>query len=209
MNATKPIYPRKLGPRPVVARAPIVVAGERLNDDASILARIASGEMAALGELYDRHHAAVRRLLVRAIGDADEADDLVHTTFLAVPRAAASFDPQRPCRAWLFGIAVRMMRRHRAASARWTRMLGRFRNVLHTGTRDPESIATARVDLGKVELALETMSEPKRLVLIMAELEGMSCEEIALALDIPIGTVWTRLHHARRGLAAAIPKELP
>jgi RNA polymerase sigma-70 factor (ECF subfamily) len=208
MNATRPIYPRKLGPRPVVARDSSPAAAERPNDDAAILARIAGGEMAALGELYDRHHAAVRRLLVRAIGDADEADDLVHSTFLVVPRAAASFDPRRPCRAWLFGIAVRMMRRHRAAGARWARMLGRFRDVLHTGTRDPESIVSARVDLGKVEVALAGMSEPKRLVLIMAELEGLSCDEIALALDIPIGTVWTRLHHARRGLAAAIPKEL-
>jgi RNA polymerase sigma-70 factor (ECF subfamily) len=180
----------------------------RSSEDALALARLAGGDMAALGELYDRHHAAVRGFLSRTVGDADEAEDLVHSTFLAVPKAAASFDPSRPCRAWLFGIAVRMMRRQRAAGARWTRMLTRFRDVLNPSADDPERIVSARRDLSRVEEALYGMSEAKRVVLIMAEVEGMSCEQIAEVLNIPVGTVWTRLHHARRGLSAAVaPKE--
>jgi RNA polymerase sigma-70 factor (ECF subfamily) len=180
----------------------------RASEDAQALARLAGGDMAALGELYDRHHAAVRGFLSRATGDADEAEDLVHATFLAVPKAASSFDPTRPCRAWLFGIAVRMMRRQRAAGARWTRMLTRFREVLSPSAEDPERIVSARRDLSRVEEALYEMSEAKRVVLIMAEVEGMSCEQIAEVLNIPVGTVWTRLHHARRGLSAAVaPKE--
>jgi RNA polymerase sigma-70 factor (ECF subfamily) len=180
----------------------------RASEDAQALARLAGGDMSALGELYDRHHAAIRGFLSRATGDPDEAEDLVHSTFLAVPKAASSFDPSRPCRAWLLGIAVRMMRRHRAAGARWTRVLSRFREVLNPAADDPERVVSARRDLSKVEEALYGMSEAKRVVLIMAEVEGMSCEQIAEVLDIPVGTVWTRLHHARRGLTAAIaPKE--
>jgi RNA polymerase sigma-70 factor (ECF subfamily) len=159
--------------------------------------------------LYDRHHAAVRGFLTRALGDADEAEDLVHATFLALPKAASSFDPTRPCRAWLFGIAVRMMRRQRAAGARWTRVLTKFREVLSPSSEDPERIVSARHDLNRVEDALSGMSEAKRVVLIMAEVEGMSCEEIAGVLDIPVGTVWTRLHHARRGLTAAVATKEP
>jgi RNA polymerase sigma-70 factor (ECF subfamily) len=181
----------------------------RASEDAQALARLASGDMEALGELYDRHHAAVRGFLTRALGDADEAEDLVHATFLALPKAASSFDPTRPCRAWLFGIAVRMMRRQRAAGARWTRVLTKFREVLSPSSEDPERIVSARHDLNRVEDALSGMSEAKRVVLIMAEVEGMSCEEIAGVLDIPVGTVWTRLHHARRGLTAAVATKEP
>lgn len=193
---------------PADSRTAKVQEVARASEDAQALARLAGGDMAALGELYDRHHAAVRGFLARTTGDADEAEDLVHSTFLAVPKAASSFDPSRPCRAWLFGIAVRMMRRQRAAGARWTRMLGRFREVLNPSAGDPERIVSARRDLSRVEEALYAMSEAKRLVLVMAEVEGMSCEQIAETLDIPVGTVWTRLHHARRGLTAAVaPKE--
>jgi RNA polymerase sigma-70 factor, ECF subfamily len=181
----------------------------RATEDAQALARLAAGDMEALGELYDRHHAAIRGFLTRALGDADEAEDLVHATFLALPKAASSFDPGRPCRAWLFGIAVRMMRRQRAAGARWSRMLSKFREVLNPASDDPERIVGARRDLTKVEDALQEMSEAKRVVLIMAEVEGMSCEEIAGVLDIPVGTVWTRLHHARRGLTAAVATKEP
>ena len=55
-----------------------------------------------------------------------------------------------------------------------------------------------------VERALARLSEAKRVTLLMAEVEGLSCDEIAQALEIPIGTVWTRLHAARRELRQAL-----
>src|SRR5882724_10083884 len=93
--------PRILDARPGSpdARTAKVQEVARASEDAQALARLAGGDMAALGELYDRHHAAVRGFLARTVGDADEAEDLVHQTFLAVPKAASSFDPSRPCRA--------------------------------------------------------------------------------------------------------------
>jgi RNA polymerase sigma factor (sigma-70 family) len=81
--------------------------------------------------------------------------------------------------------------------------LGRFFAVLSAlkssseTFRDPRPALHARTD---VERALAQLSEAKRVTLLMAEVEGMSCAEIASALKVPIGTVWTRLHAARREL---------
>jgi RNA polymerase sigma-70 factor (ECF subfamily) len=70
-----------------------------------------------------------------------------------------------------------------------------------TSYRDPRPMLNARTD---VERALAQLSEAKRLTVLMAEVEGMSCAEIATTLDVPIGTVWTRLHAARRELRQAL-----
>jgi RNA polymerase sigma-70 factor (ECF subfamily) len=55
--------------------------------------------------------------------------------------------------------------------------------------------------------ALERLSEPKRIVLLLAETEGLSSDDIAAALHIPVGTVWTRLHHARRDLRRLLGRD--
>jgi RNA polymerase sigma-70 factor, ECF subfamily len=175
--------------------------------DADAMRRLARGEIGALGEIYDRHHEAIRRFIARATGSLHDADDLVHTTFLTLPKIAASFDESRSCRAWLLGIAARVLRKHRATGARLARALLRFRQTTPLATPDPERALAARRELSRLERALLAMSEAKRVVLIMAEVEGLSCEEIASALEIPIGTVWTRLHHARRALEAALLPE--
>jgi RNA polymerase sigma-70 factor (ECF subfamily) len=73
-------------------------------------------------------------------------------------------------------------------------------------TPDPCLALEARSTLELVAAALADMSAPKRVVILMSEVEGMSCDEIARALDIPIGTVWTRLFAARRDLRAAVPE---
>jgi RNA polymerase sigma factor (sigma-70 family) len=168
--------------------------------DADIMARLARGEIGALGELYDRHRAAVDRFIVRVIGDAEDVDDLVHVTFLAAAKSAERYDGRASCRPWLIGIAAQMIRRRRTA-------FGRFLDVIvaRFGQRatsvDPRVALEARTDIAK---ALARLTEAKRLTLVMAEVEGMSCEEIAAATAVPIGTVWTRLHAARKEMRAAL-----
>lgn len=172
--------------------------------DALAMRRLARGEVDALGELYDRHQAAVRRFATRMTRSSDDGDDLVHATFLAAMKTAASFDPARSCRAWLLGITARLVQRQRSTLARWTRLLTGFRVAEPPWTRDPESMLGEREGL---ERGLSCLSPAKRSVLLMAEVEGLSGDEIASALGIPVGTVWTRLHHARRELMAALGEE--
>jgi RNA polymerase sigma-70 factor (ECF subfamily) len=173
------------------------VVGQPSDPDA--LRKLAAGEIGALGELYDRHHEAVRRFVVRATADAEDVDDLVHATFLAAAKCAERYDGRPSCRPWLIGIAAQLLRRRRQSFGRFLAVLSSLR--VRATASDPRSALQARSDL---ERALVRLSEAKRLTLLMAEVEGLSCAEIAAALEIPIGTVWTRLHAARRELRRAM-----
>ena len=168
--------------------------------DPDVLRRLAEGETGALGELYDRHQEPVRRFLSRATADAEDVDDLVHATFLAAARSAGRYDGRPSSRAWLIGIAAQLLRRRRRAFARLLAVLSSLRGARATHA-DPRPMLHARSD---VERALATISEPKRVTFLMAEVEELSCAEIAAVLGIPIGTVWTRLHAARRELRQAL-----
>ena len=162
--------------------------------DASALARVARGEVGALGELYDRHAAALLRFALRSVGPHD-AEDIVQGTFERVAKVAGSYVGRSTnARPWLFGIAVRIMRERRRSFARLTRAL------LHLDP-EPSTVASDETN-GDLQKGLAKLREPKRVVLLLAEVEGFTCEEIATMLEIPIGTVWTRLHHARRELRA-------
>ena len=168
--------------------------------DPDTLRRLAGGEIGALGELYDRYQEPVRRFVARATCDAEDVDDLVHATFLAAAKSAARYDGRPSCRPWLIGIAAQLVRRRRQSFGRFLAVLSSLRGV-RPSAADPRPALQARSD---VEWALGRISSAKRITLLMAEVEGLSCPEIAAALGVPIGTVWTRLHAARRELRRAL-----
>jgi RNA polymerase sigma factor (sigma-70 family) len=167
--------------------------------DSDILCQLAGGEIDALGELYDRYQEPIRRFVARATRDAEDVDDLVHATFLAAAKSAGRYDGRPSCRPWLIGIAAQLLRRRRQSLGRFLGVLSSLR--VRATTADPRPALQARSD---VERALDGISAAKRITLLMAEVEGLSCAEIAAALGIPIGTVWTRLHAARRELRRAL-----
>ena len=162
--------------------------------DPEILRQLAGGEIGALGELYDRYQEPIRRFVARATCDAEDVDDLVHATFLAAAKIAARYDGRPSCRPWLIGIAAQLLRRRRQSFGRFLAVLSSLRAV-RPSAADPRPALQARSD---VEWALVRISAVKRITLLMAEVEGLSCPEIAAALGVPLGTVWTRLHAARR-----------
>jgi RNA polymerase sigma-70 factor (ECF subfamily) len=168
--------------------------------DADILRQLANGEIDALGELYDRYQEPIRCFVARATSDAEDVDDLVHSTFLAAAKSAWRYDGRPSCRPWLIGIAAQLLRRRRQSFGRFLAVLSSLRGVRATAA-DPRPAMQARSD---VETALVRISAAKRITLLMAEVEGLSCAEIAAALGVPIGTVWTRLHAARRELRRAL-----
>jgi RNA polymerase sigma factor (sigma-70 family) len=187
------------GPRPATRAAPPL-------SDPELFARLATGQLGALGDLYDRYHAPLRAFVARATGDAHDVDDLVHATFLAAVKSAERYDGRDSCRPWLIGIAAQLLRRRHQSLARLVSVLTSLKHTLHPSA-DPRPALQARTDL---ERALGRLSQAKRTTLLMAEVEGLTCPEIAAALAIPVGTVWTRLHSARqelRELLSATPSE--
>lgn len=171
--------------------------------DPEIMRRLAGGDLSAMGELYDRYQGALRSFVARATRDAEDVDDLVHTTFLAAAKSAARYDGRASCRPWLVGIAAQLIRRRRQTFGRFLAVLTTLRGT-SISSRDPRPALQARADIDR---ALRRITDEKRIALLLAEVEGLSCEEIAMALDVPIGTVWTRLHAARRELREILGAE--
>jgi RNA polymerase sigma-70 factor (ECF subfamily) len=182
-----------------------VVRGVAPNPDPEIMQRLAAGELGALGELYDRYQHPIRRYLARATSDAEDVDDLVHATFLTAAKSAVRYDGSASCRPWLIGIATQLLRRRRRAFGRFFEILSLVGSS-RSASVDPRQSVHARSD---IERALTRLSEAKRITFLMAEVEEMSCAEIASVLEIPIGTVWTRLHAARRELRAVLEEGEP
>jgi RNA polymerase sigma-70 factor (ECF subfamily) len=124
-----------------------------------------------------------------------DADDIVQTVFMRVIRRAASFDSAVPsARPWLFAMTTRVASEHRRSLRRWTATL-----VELAFSRSPARFPAVG-DRHDLERALGRLSPGKRAALLLCEMEGFTCEEVARMLHIPVGTVWTRLHHARREL---------
>jgi RNA polymerase sigma-70 factor (ECF subfamily) len=175
--------------------------------DASALQALSQGQIGALGVLYDRYHSSVSSFVRRATNDSSDVEDVVHATFMTAAKAAGNFDGRQSCRPWLVGIAARLLHRRQRGMSRWARALREL--TVRDGDRftDPHPRLSARDEVKRLSDALERLTEPKRIVLLLAESEGLSSEDIAAALRIPVGTVWTRLHHARRDLRRVLDRE--
>ena len=173
--------------------------------DPDVVRGVAAGDLDALGELYARYARDVWRAVLRVLPDGAYAEDLVHATFMKLPEIAASYDGRASCRNWLCGIAVRLAMRHRRGAGRFQRMLHAFADaVVAQPSANPERNASSAQELMVLERALAKLGEKKRAVFVLVELEELSTEEAARALEIPPATVRTRLFHARRELQAAL-----
>jgi RNA polymerase sigma-70 factor (ECF subfamily) len=173
--------------------------------DPELLRGIAAGDLACLGELYDRHAHGVWRTVSRVLPDSADVEDVVHATFLNLPRIAPSYDGRSECGGWLYGIAVRLSLRHSRGAGRFRRMIASLAYVMTLrGPRDPEQTASDEEEMAIFERALAGLSLKKRAVFVLVEIEGLSSEEAARALEIPAATVRTRLLHARRELRTAL-----
>jgi RNA polymerase sigma-70 factor (ECF subfamily) len=162
--------------------------------DGQALDRVAAGDLGGLGELYDRYAAGLYAF-VRRFAPGEDAEDIVQTVFLRVVDRAASFDARHStARPWLFGIATRVLRERRRSLLRLTRALVAYASEFR---RPSDPSVEVRID---IEPGLARLSAPKRMALLLSEVEGFTSQEIAELLGVPIGTVWTRLHHARREL---------
>jgi RNA polymerase sigma factor (sigma-70 family) len=186
---------------------PMIRRQDPPEDDGVIVARIAGGNLAALGVLHDRHCEAVRRFVLRATSHGADADDLVQETFLTLMRIAGSYDGRPSARAFLVGIAAQLVRQSARKRARWSNALSELGNTIARAVGStPEAKAMATQELAAADAVLNGLSEEKRMVFLMIECEGLSGEEVAAALGIPAATVWTRLHYARLDLRRTLAK---
>lgn len=181
---------------------------ETIEEEARLVARMAAGDLDGLGTLFDRYGDHVRRFVLRlGVRDTD-ADDLVQNTFLGALRSASRFDPEYPVRPWLFGIAAMLVRRYRHSAAR---LASRFRDwtdeALQSQLPAPDGLAEQRQERAHLAQAIERLSPEKREAFTLVVVEGLSGEQAAHALGVPVNTIWTRLHRARRDLRKYLERQ--
>jgi RNA polymerase sigma-70 factor, ECF subfamily len=172
--------------------------------DAALVEAMTRGDRTAMAQLYDRYSSLLLGLAMRIVRDRREAEDLLHDVFLEAWRSAKDFDPKRGrVRTWL---AIRM--RSRALdlqkSARVSRNAGDGGLEVLVDETEAQS-----PDHARVRQALAALGADQRRVLELAYFEGLSCTEIAERIEIPVGTVKSRiaagLERLRGGLLPAAP----
>jgi RNA polymerase sigma factor (sigma-70 family) len=191
----------------LVTSRPLSLAREPVEGDESLMRRVGEGDLSALGGLYDRHHEGVRAFVRRAMGGAADADDVAQEAFLTLAKVADRFDGRASARPLLLGIAARLVHRRRRGLARWARALAGVAFAVVPPAPTPEDAASASQEMRRFDAALAALSEDKRITLLLVEREGLSGPEVATLLDVPVNTVWTRLHYARAELRRALAPE--
>ena len=160
--------------------------------------RLRRDPQADFAATFRREFAAVHRYVRRRIG-VDVADDVTAATFAAAYAAWHRFDPSRPARPWLYGIATNLLRRHYRDEERKLRAYART-GIDPVGSVD-ESEVVRRLDANAEQrtlaLALAELRPEEREILLLHAWAELGDEEIAAALALPLGTVKSRLHRAR------------
>jgi RNA polymerase sigma-70 factor (ECF subfamily) len=163
---------------------------------------------AAFAAVYDRHAGVLFRFLVRRVG-RDTADELLGETFRIAFERRSTFDSTRPdARPWLYGIATNLIARHRRAEMR------RIRATARLGPAPPGDGVADRVAAGvdaretwpAVAEAIAELPDGERDALLLLVWEELTYDEIAGALQIPVGTVRSRLNRARRRIRELIER---
>jgi RNA polymerase sigma-70 factor (ECF subfamily) len=172
--------------------------------DLDLVQRIAAGDERALECLYARHAQSLFAYAYHLIGDRGAAEEALQDTFVAIWRGATSFEERSTVRTWLFGICRRqaLQRVRRGAPAAQP-----IEEVPEPPSEDPgpDAVVLARADASAVAAALATLSPIHREVLDLTFGADLSHAEVAEVLGIPVGTVKSRLFHARAALARALP----
>ena len=174
------------------------------------LAAVADAPALDIDALYAAHAPFIGRVLIRLTGDGPHIDDLIQETFIIAFRKRATFDGRSLPRTWLYGIAARLAMRHRRGAGRWLRALGLFaaepEGVQAPPDRALDDSRAREHAAAQVRAALDRLPFKQREVFVLYELEELDGAAIAELLGIPVGTVWTRLHHGRKRFADIVKK---
>ena len=183
---------------------------ESAPDPPGLAAKLRAGDPDAFEELVRAYQHRVFGVAVRMLGDRAEAEEIAQEVFLRVYRSVGEFRGESKLSTWLYAIASRLCLNRLASSDR------RQRRADSAALLDvPSSTADASAELERGELetalreAIAALPEERRIVVVLRDVEGLSYEEIASALELELGTVRSRLHRARMDLKAKLQRFLP
>ena len=165
-------------------------------DDAQLVRRTAAGSRQAMHELVGRHGQRLYALAYALLGNQADSEDVVQETLIGVFEQAGRFEGRASVKTWITRILVRQVaRRHRRERSRRTASLPSDASL--SNEKAGTAASDARMDVPRM---LAMLSPQQRQVIVLREMEGMSYQQIAETLDIPRGTVESRLFRARAAL---------
>lgn len=176
--------------------------------DEALVAACAVDDEAALGALYDRYHLLVFRVLSRvAASTGDEIDDLVQMTFLEVWKSAAKFRKEGQVRSWIVRIGINVARHYIRGEVRRRRAHEGYALMPVSPTAVPDDQVAGSQLVARVWSTLGQLSHERRTAFVLCELEGFSGPEAAEIMKVRPGTIWRRVHEARKALRSALQEE--
>lgn len=175
--------------------------------EAELIEKAKKGDRAAFGELARNHYQGVVKVVYHLCGDIRLAEDTAQETFLRAWRNLPSFRPQSSLRNWLYRIATNaaldVLRRRPEETLEDEEV-----QMLADQAAGPETALIEKEQVLFLQQAMQSLPQASRLVLVLREYGDLSYQEIASVLDVPIGTVMSRLNYARNRLREILKPQL-
>jgi RNA polymerase sigma-70 factor, ECF subfamily len=181
----------------------------RVGHDSDLADRLRRGDPRAFEELVITYQHRVFGVALRMLRNRSEAEEIAQEVFLRVHRAVEDFRGEAKLSTWLYAITSRLCLNRLASGER--RMAREGDESLERLRADADPAAhVERVELeAALQRAITELPDERRIVVVLCDFEGLSYEEIAAALNLPLGTVRSRLHRARTDLKEKLERFLP
>ncbi|MGH7926317.1 MAG: sigma-70 family RNA polymerase sigma factor, partial [Candidatus Binatia bacterium] len=156
--------------------------------------------------LLERHQRTIFNLLYRMLGDYDDAAEVSQEAFLSAYRSIKSFRGDASFSTWLYRIAVNHANTRRKNVALWQQRTARMDSMepASDGVSDPADALERKEMRERVQAALNGLEAEDAAIILLRDLQDVPYETVADILEVPIGTVKSRLHRARRALKARL-----
>jgi RNA polymerase sigma-70 factor (ECF subfamily) len=191
--------------------------GSPSKGDHDLVQRVQAGDTAAFRALFDKYHRRAFAVAMGVVKNQDDALDAVQEAFVKVHKNIHKFQGSSSFYTWLYRIVMNVSIDHVRRTSR-RKSLDFDERALHEESEvagdgalvpsvtdaNPGKAALRRELGGAIQAALQELPEHHRAVIVLREIEGMSYEEMAEALEVPKGTVMSRLFHARKKMQAAL-----
>jgi RNA polymerase sigma-70 factor, ECF subfamily len=205
-----PTHAGRTGTQADAARGDAAAEPERVLDDTDLVDRVRAGDTTAYRGLVERYQNRVYSLVYGMVRDREEARDLTQEAFIKAYRNLAGFRQDASFHTWLFRIAMNVtidhIRKHQKfRTAEYDDTLDHDEQAMDTWEADHLKRSPTRDHerqrlYDRIMAALQHLSPEHRQAVLLREIEGLSYKEIAEAMDIPEGTVMSRLFYARKRL---------
>lgn len=181
----------------------------RSPSDGELITRLQETDLDALGLLFERHRTRVYRTALAIVRDPAAAEDILQDCFLKVYTNAKRIDPERPLAPWLYRVTVNLSytwlsrcKGHRASSD------DAIERIIGPARQAPDHVTEQLETRQKVRGAISALHLDQRVVVVLYYLNGLGLQDIAEILDVPIGTVKSRLYYARENLRSKLGANL-